>query len=71
MTTEAYRLAHTYIDGQNRIFAQTHNLWEKYNVVEGSTHVTSEGEYDMPPMMGWTAGVYLYALQYVKRHKHR
>ncbi|WP_279170053.1 trehalase family glycosidase [Prevotella denticola] len=71
MTTEAYRLAHTYVDGQNRIFAQTHNLWEKYNVVEGSTRVTSEGEYNMPPMMGWTAGVYLYALQYVKRHKHR
>ena len=71
MTADAYRLARTYVDGQNRIFAQTHNLWEKYNVVEGSTRVISEGEYDMPPMMGWTAGVYLYALQYVEYHKYR
>ncbi len=64
MKTEACRLAQAYVDGITHIFARTRNLWEKYNVVEGSVHVTSEGQYDMPPMMGWTAGVYLYALEY-------
>jgi len=71
MTTDACRLARAYVDGQNHIFAQTHNLWEKYNVVEGNTRVISEGGYDMPPMMGWTAGVYLYALQYMENCGHR
>ena len=39
-------------------FEATGNIWEKYNVVDGSTSVTNE--YDMPPMLGWTSGVYLY-----------
>ena len=37
-------------------FERTGRLWEKYNVVSGSTDTVDE--YKMPPMFGWTAGVY-------------
>ena len=40
-------------------FEKTNNLWEKYNVIDGSTRVAAE--YEMPAMMGWTAGTYLVA----------
>lgn len=36
-------------------FEKTGNLWEKYNGQNGDV---ADGEYDAPPMMGWTAGVY-------------
>ena len=37
-------------------FAKTGNLWEKY---DGNTGEVVNAEYSAPPMMGWTAGVYL------------
>ena len=37
-------------------FEKTGNLWEKYN---GLTGEVVNAEYSAPPMMGWTAGVYL------------
>ena len=40
-----------------KVFEETGNLWEKYNVVEGNIKV--KNEYEMPPMMGWSAGIYL------------
>lgn len=40
-----------------KVFEETGNLWEKYNVVEGNIKV--KNEYAMPPMMGWSAGIYL------------
>ena len=42
---------------EEQVFEETGNLWEKYNVVEGNANVITEEK--MPPMMGWTAGVYL------------
>jgi len=57
---DAIRIAQKYIKTTEKIFEQTGNLWEKYNVTDGSINVSNE--YKMPPMMGWTAGVYL-ALQ--------
>ena len=63
--TEAKRIAGNYIDLVEKVFAETGNLWEKYNVIEGNINVTNE--YDMPPMMGWTAGVYLGAKNYIKQ----
>ncbi len=57
--TEAYRLAHKYVTTVCRCYEATGNLWEKYNVVNGSTQVLAE--YDMPTMLGWTAGVFVYA----------
>ena len=43
----------------------THNLWEKYNVVEGNTNVMNE--YEMPSMVGWTAGVFSWAVEFIDR----
>ncbi len=56
-TDEAKRIAKKYTDLVESVFSKTGKLWEKYNVVEGNIQVVNE--YDMPPMMGWTAGVYL------------
>lgn len=55
---DARRIASKYVTLVNSIFEETGNLWEKYNVEEGTIRVNNE--YEMPPMMGWTAGVYLY-----------
>ena len=43
-------------------FGKTEKLWEKYN---GLTGEVVNSEYAAPPMMGWTAGVYL-ALKNIK-----
>ena len=53
---DAKRIMEKYISLVDKIFAETGNLWEKYNVVEGNINVSNE--YEMPPMMGWSAGVY-------------
>ena len=37
-------------------FATTGQLWEKY---DGNTGQVVNAEYEAPPMLGWTAGVYL------------
>ncbi len=60
---EAARLARKYTALVEKVFEETGNLWEKYNVVEGNINVANE--YAMPPMMGWSAGVYLAALHYL------
>lgn len=54
----AYRIANKWVKLIERMYDTTGQLWEKYNVVNGSLEVINE--YDMPPMMGWTAGVYVY-----------
>ena len=56
---DAKRIAEKYVNLVEKVFEQTGNLWEKYNVVDGSINVSNE--YDMPSMMGWSAGVYIYA----------
>ena len=55
---DALRIARKYTETVERVFAQNGNLWEKYNVEDGS--INTSNEYEMPPMLGWTAGVYLY-----------
>lgn len=60
---EAYRIAEKYVKTVNVNFAKTQNLWEKYNVVTGEVSITSE--YETPPMMGWSAGIYLYCLKLI------
>ena len=62
-TDEAMRIADKYISTMDKIFEETENLWEKYNVTDGTLNVVDE--YKMPAMMGWTAGVYL-ALKNIK-----
>ena len=54
---EALRIAEKYTKAIEGIFEKTGTLWEKYNVLEGSTNV--KDEYEMPEMLGWTAGIYL------------
>lgn len=63
--TEAKRIAEKYIRLVDKTFDETGNLWEKYNVVSGALDVTDE--YKMPAMMGWSAGVYLTALDYLEK----
>lgn len=57
-TAEAERIAKKYSHLVEYIFEKTGNLWEKYDVVNGS--VSTAKEYETPTMMGWSAGVYLY-----------
>lgn len=61
---DAKRIAEKYIGLVDRNFEKTGNIWEKYNVVSGEVVVGSE--YETPPMMGWSAGVYLAAKDYLK-----
>lgn len=63
---DALRIADKFVRLVEKVFDQTNNLWEKYNVVDGNINVTNE--YDMPPMMGWTAGVYLALQKYVSQN---
>lgn len=57
----AARIAEKYLDTVTENFKATGNLWEKYNVQDGSTKVMEE--YESPPMLGWTAGIYIFCLQ--------
>ena len=54
---DAERLAKKYISLLENGFEETGNFWEKYN---GNTGEVTTNEYDAPPMMGWTAGVYIH-----------
>lgn len=62
---DALRIAEKYVETVVRNFETTNNLWEKYNVVTGKVSVTNE--YDTPPMMGWSAGIYLYCLDLLSK----
>ncbi|MCQ2450351.1 MAG: alpha,alpha-trehalase [Clostridia bacterium] len=61
---DAVRLAEKYINVVNKNYKITNKLWEKYNVVTGDVSVTSE--YETPPMLGWSAGVYLYCIKLIE-----
>lgn len=61
----AKRIAEKYVALVDKVYDETGNLWEKYNVAEGSLNVSNE--YNMPTMMGWSAGVYLAAVDYLKK----
>lgn len=62
---DAIRIIKKYVAAIDKIYGDTGKLWEKYNVTDGSINVVNE--YEMPEMMGWTAGVYLWCLDYLKR----
>jgi alpha,alpha-trehalase len=53
----AVTIAKGYIATVAANFQRTHKLWEKYNARTGGIDV--KNEYDMPAMMGWSAGVFL------------
>ena len=60
---DARRVAQKYADAISGIYMSTGNLWEKYNGVKGNIEVTNE--YGLPPFMGWTAGAFMYATDYL------
>lgn len=60
---DAKRIAKKYVNTVVQNFKKTNNLWEKYNVKEGDLSVSSE--YEMPPFIGWTAGIFVYASNYL------
>ena len=60
---EARRIAEKYIAVADKNFTETGNLWEKYDTVTGGVSVTKE--YKTPKMMGWSAGVYMFCLDFL------
>lgn len=60
---DARRVAQKYADAISGIYMSTGNMWEKYNGVKGNIEVTNE--YALPPFMGWTAGAFMYATDYL------
>lgn len=58
---DALRIARKFVALLERCFEETNHLWEKYNIVEGNVNV--QNEYEMPPMLGWTFGVYTWLKQ--------
>jgi alpha,alpha-trehalase len=62
---DARRIAGKYVAMVANTYKTTNNLWEKYNVVEGNVNVTNE--YKMPPMMGWTAGIFVWTDEYLRQ----
>lgn len=61
---DARRIAAHWLRGVTDTFRKTGNLWEKYNVRDGSTVVSAE--YDTPAMLGWTAGTFICFDDYLK-----
>jgi len=64
---DAKRIAEKYVQSIDSIYQKTGNLWEKYNGITGTIDVKSE--YDMPPFMGWTAGAFMYASDYLRNNQ--
>lgn len=54
-------IANKYLTTVRSVYEKTGVLWEKYDSVKGEVGVSHE--YQTPPMMGWTAGVYVYILK--------
>ncbi len=62
---EALRIAEKYVRVVTLNFERTGNLWEKYNAETGSLDVANE--YEMPAMLGWTAGTFLFAYDILEK----
>ena len=56
LEADARRLCEKYLSMVFANYEQTGHIWEKYNVVTGDLQVVNE--YDMPDMMGWSAGIF-------------
>ena len=61
---DAKRIAKKYTDVTEKMFKETGILWEKYNVLTGDQNTTAD--YKSREMMGWSAGVYLYAKDFLE-----
>lgn len=65
--TDALRIAKKYVDLVESVAEKTGQLWEKYNAETGDTGLSVE--YKTPPMMGWTAGVFLKCKEIIDNSK--
>ena len=86
-TEEARRVARKYLATVCRSFQKTGDLWEKYNVEDGTPRAFAEPSYpnsghygedgaeiatDKPPaMMGWTAGAFMSLLPWAEEGEPR
>ncbi len=61
--SDAYRIAKKYVSVSEALFESTGCLWEKYNAVVGG--LTTGSDYQGHPMLGWSAGVYLYTKDFL------
>lgn len=61
---EAARICSKYTSAVEALFEKTGTLWEKYDVNTGDNEVKID--YGSRVMIGWTAGVYLYAKEYLR-----
>ncbi|MEN8202331.1 MAG: trehalase family glycosidase [Bacteroidota bacterium] len=61
---DAQRIADKYTKLVVKVFKATGNIWEKYNVANGTIEVNNE--YEMPPLMGWSASVFIITSEYGK-----
>lgn len=59
---DARRIADKYTHTVIKNFKTTGNIWEKYNAADGSINVNNE--YEMPPLMGWSASVFILTSEY-------
>lgn len=65
--SDAKRIAEKYCALVEMNFKKNHNIWEKYNVVTGDVLQSKETKRKPITMMGWSAGVYLFANVIKKR----
>jgi alpha,alpha-trehalase len=67
LEAEARRVAEKYVNLVTTNFNATGCLWERYNVVSGGIDVPGDNQTEakMPAMLGWTAGVFLAACEYL------
>lgn len=63
---DALRIAKKYIDVNDKMYKETGTMWEKYHV-ENGTHNTVK-DYKCREMIGWTAGVYMFAKKYLEEN---
>lgn len=56
-TAQAKEVARKYVNLVEQNFAKTENFWEKYNGITGEK---ASLEYNAEPMVGWTAGTYIF-----------
>lgn len=66
---EAARICSKYIAAIEKMFEKTGTLWEKYDVHTGDNDVKID--YGSQVMLGWTAGVYLYAKDFLHQGKKK
>ncbi len=64
---DAHRIARKFVDTTDRLFARHGKIFEKTDAESGDLAVA---EYDPAPMIGWTAGTYLFCHDLLPENDH-